>query len=75
LYNFELINFNCWSTDAALIEMVLNTLPKIAAEVAAPLANVERIKIVSADGGDVGISRITGRHSCIVHSVIRSPIM
>jgi flotillin len=45
--------------DAALIDMVLKTLPKIAAEVAAPLANVERIKIVSAGGADVGISRIT----------------
>jgi hypothetical protein len=40
--------------------MVLATLPKVAAEVAAPLANVERIKIVSGDGKDVGISRITG---------------
>ena len=46
--------------DAAMIEMVLATLPKIAAEIAAPLANVERIKIVSGEGGEIGISRITG---------------
>jgi len=46
--------------DAAMIDMVLATLPKIAAEIAAPLANVERIKIVSGEGGEIGISRITG---------------
>ena len=43
-----------------MIEMVLNTLPKIAAEIAAPLSNVASIKIVSGEGGEVGISRITG---------------
>ena len=43
-----------------MIEMVLNTLPKIAAEIAAPLGNVASIKIVSGEGGEVGISRITG---------------
>ncbi len=43
-----------------MIEMVLNTLPKIAAEIAAPLCNVERIKIVSGEGGEIGIARLTG---------------
>ncbi len=52
-----------------MIEMVLNTLPKIAAEIAAPLCNVERIKIVSGEGGEIGISRLTGwSSSCCNHS-------
>ena len=46
-----------------MIEMVLNTLPKIAAEIAAPLCNVERIKIVSGEGGEIGIARLTGSFS------------
>jgi len=65
-----LSNQSLHSSDAALIEMVLATLPKVAAEVAAPLANVERIKIVSGDGKDVGISRITGMPRARLHLLV-----
>lgn len=46
--------------DAAVVGMVLETLPKVAAEVAAPLANVKGIKMVSSGNGAVGAAKITG---------------
>ena len=45
--------------DAAMVDMVLDTLPKIAAEVAAPLANCNKITMV-ATGGEVGAAKLTG---------------
>lgn len=45
--------------DAAMVEMVLNTLPKLAAEVAAPICNARKITMVAGDDGDLGASKIT----------------
>lgn len=44
---------------AALLEMVLNSLPKIAAEVASPLSNVPKITMIAGGDGDIGASKIT----------------
>merc|ERR1719231_693434 len=45
--------------DAAIVDMVMQTLPKVAAEVAAPLSKA-KIKMVAGPGGDIGASKITG---------------
>ncbi|XP_013411694.1 flotillin-1 isoform X2 [Lingula anatina] len=46
--------------DAAKVDMVLETLPKVAAEVAAPLAQCKKVTMVSSGKGDVGASKLTG---------------
>merc|ERR1711868_40915 len=46
--------------DAAMVDMVLETLPKIAAEIAAPLTEAKKITMVSTGGGDIGAAKLTG---------------
>lgn len=46
--------------EAAMVDMVLSTLPKVAAEIAAPLATTKKITMVSSGKGDVGASKLTG---------------
>ncbi|KXJ29512.1 Flotillin-1 [Exaiptasia diaphana] len=45
--------------EAAVVDMVLETLPKIAAEVAAPISQCNKITMVSNGKGEVGASKIT----------------
>jgi flotillin len=45
--------------DAAMIDMLLETLPKVAAEIAAPLAKVNKITMVSSGSQEVGAAKIT----------------
>eukprot|EP00730_Choanoeca_flexa_P001113 TRINITY_DN10484_c0_g1_i1.p1 TRINITY_DN10484_c0_g1~~TRINITY_DN10484_c0_g1_i1.p1 ORF type:complete len:427 (+),score=160.68 TRINITY_DN10484_c0_g1_i1:122-1402(+) len=44
---------------AAVVDMVLQTLPKVAAEVAAPLATVDKVTMVAGPNGEVGAAKIT----------------
>ncbi|XP_030853232.1 flotillin-1 [Strongylocentrotus purpuratus] len=46
--------------DAAMVDMVLDVLPKIAAEIAAPLSKAKKITMVSSGKGDVGAQKLTG---------------
>jgi len=46
--------------EAAMIDMMLDTLPKVAAEVAAPLSKVKKVTMVSSGGSEVGAAKITG---------------
>ncbi|XP_064649586.1 flotillin-1-like isoform X2 [Lineus longissimus] len=46
--------------DAAMVDMILETLPKIAAEVSAPLAECKKVTMVSNGSGSVGASKLTG---------------
>jgi flotillin len=46
--------------DAAMVDMILETLPKIAAEVAAPLAQTQKVTLVSTGKGDIGAAKLTG---------------
>jgi len=46
--------------DAAMVDMVLNCLPKVAAEVAAPLTKTKKVTMVSSGGGEVGAAKLTG---------------
>jgi len=44
---------------AAVVDMMLQTLPKIAAEVASPLTNVNKVTMVADANGEIGASRMT----------------
>ena len=46
--------------DAAMVDMILQQLPKIAAEVAAPLQNVNKVTLVAGPNGEVGAAKLTG---------------
>lgn len=46
--------------DAAMVDMVLETLPKVAAEVAAPLSQTKKITMVSCGKGEMGAAKLTG---------------
>ncbi|XP_026472155.1 flotillin-1 isoform X3 [Ctenocephalides felis] len=52
--------------EAAMVDMLMQTLPKIAAEVAAPLSQAKKITMVSSGAGDVGASKLTGEVLTIV---------
>ncbi len=42
-----------------MLDMVLQTLPRVAAEVSAPLANCEKVTMVSTGEGDVGVAKLS----------------
>jgi len=46
--------------EAAMVDMVLQTLPKVAAEIAAPLTRAKKVTMVSQGDGDVGAAKLTG---------------
>lgn len=46
--------------DAAKTDMILEALPKVAAEVAAPLAQCRKITMVSSGKGEIGAAKLTG---------------
>lgn len=52
--------------EAAMVEMLLDALPKVAAEVAAPLSQAKKITMVSSGTGDVGAAKLTGEVLTIV---------
>ncbi|CAL1546941.1 unnamed protein product [Lymnaea stagnalis] len=55
--------------DAAMIDMVLETLPKIAAEVAAPLTNAKKVTMVSSGKGDIGALKLTSEVMSIMEKL------
>merc|ERR1712228_720204 len=46
--------------EAALVDMMMKVLPKVAAEIGAPLAQTEKVTMVSTGDGPVGASKLTG---------------
>eukprot|EP00045_Choanoeca_perplexa_P004542 m.38999 g.38999 ORF g.38999 m.38999 type:complete len:427 (-) comp12629_c0_seq1:54-1334(-) len=54
---------------AAVVDMVLQTLPRVAAEIAAPLANVDKVTMVAGPNGDIGASKITQEVLTIMNSL------
>ena len=46
-------------TQAAIIQQVIDALPKVAAAISAPLAQTDRIVVISSGGDGAGISKIT----------------
>merc|ERR1712106_1028292 len=58
--------------EAAMVDMMLQTLPKIAAEIAAPLSQTKKITMVSDGSGEVGAARITGE---VLDIMLKVPTM
>lgn len=56
--------------EAAMVDMLLETLPKVAAEIAAPLSKCKKVTMVSSGSKDVGASKITGE---LLDIVIKMP--
>merc|ERR1711953_1546478 len=46
--------------EAAIVDMMMKVLPQVAAEVGAPLAQAEKVTMVSTGDGPVGASKLTG---------------
>ncbi|XP_062593898.1 flotillin-1-like isoform X1 [Saccostrea cucullata] len=46
--------------DAAMVDMILETLPKVAAEISAPLCSAKKITMVSSGKGEVGAAKLSG---------------
>jgi len=46
--------------EAAKVSMVLEVLPRVAAECSAPLQNCQKIRVVASGSGDIGASKLTG---------------
>ncbi|KAK7788425.1 hypothetical protein R5R35_013829 [Gryllus longicercus] len=55
--------------EAAMVDMLLETLPKVAAEVAAPLSQTKKITMVSSGQGEVGAAKLTSEVLSIVSKV------
>lgn len=54
--------------DAAVLDMLLQVMPKVVAEIAAPLAKAERVTMIAGGEGDIGAARLTGlTHVLHVH--------
>ncbi|CAL4130486.1 unnamed protein product, partial [Meganyctiphanes norvegica] len=55
--------------EAAMIEMFLRTLPKVAAEVAGPLSMTKKMTMVSSGQSDIGAAKLTGEVMDIITKV------
>ncbi|KAL0270866.1 UNVERIFIED_CONTAM: hypothetical protein PYX00_008139 [Menopon gallinae] len=55
--------------EAAVVEMFLDVLPKISAEIAAPLSQAKKITMVSSGSGEVGAMKLTNEIMTIVTRV------
>ncbi|XP_014282104.1 flotillin-1 [Halyomorpha halys] len=54
---------------AAIVDMLLDTLPKMAAEVAAPLSQAKKITMVASGNGEIGAAKLTSEVLSIVTKV------
>ncbi|XP_032820327.1 flotillin-1 [Petromyzon marinus] len=45
--------------EAAMVDLLLETLPKIATEVSQPLSKARKVTMISSGGGEVGASKLT----------------
>ena len=55
--------------NAAKIDMILETMPKLAAEIAAPLAQCNKVVMISQGDGPIGASKLTGEVLDIINKV------
>ena len=51
---------------AAILDKIIASLPVMVEKIAAPLANVDRITVVSTDGATAGVNKVTGDIARIV---------
>lgn len=55
--------------EAAMLDMMLDALPKIAAEIAAPLSQAKKISMITDGSGEIGAAKLTGEVLSIMTSV------
>ena len=49
--------------EAAMVDMMLEVMPKVAAEIAAPLTKTNKITMVADSNGEIGASKLTAEAS------------
>jgi len=54
---------------AAIVDMILETLPKVAAEVSAPLSRANKVTMVSNSDGEIGAAKLTEEVMTIINRV------
>lgn len=57
--------------EGALVDLVLKTMPQVAAEIAAPMNNAKKINLITSGDGEIGASRITGEVAQIMEKLPR----
>nr|CAH8833849.1 unnamed protein product [Trichobilharzia regenti] len=55
--------------NVAKLDMVLQSLPKIAAEISAPLTKCDKVTMVSTGDGEIGVAKLTGELFTIMNSL------
>lgn len=60
--------FNAYK-GAAMLQIVLDSLPKVAAEIATPLSHMDKLTLVAGENGEVGANRLTGEVLEIMNSI------
>merc|ERR1712029_1259358 len=58
--------------DAAMLDMMLESMPKVAAEIAAPLSQAKKIKMVADGSSEIGAAKLTNEMLMIMASVPNS---
>merc|ERR1739842_78533 len=58
--------------EAAILDMMLDAMPKIAAEIAAPLSQAKRITMVTDGSSDIGAAKLTNEVLMIMANVPNS---
>lgn len=58
--------------EAAMVEMFLGTLPKVAAEVAAPLSQTKKMTMVASGNSEIGAAKVTGE---VMDIIVKVPDM
>merc|ERR1712228_76161 len=54
---------------AALMDMMLKMMPKVAAEIAAPLSKANKVTMISDNNSDIGASKLTGEVLSIMGAI------
>merc|ERR1712008_572307 len=54
---------------AALMDMMLKMMPKVASEIAEPLSKAKKIPMISDGSGDIGAAKLTGEILAIMGSI------
>ncbi|VDM20276.1 unnamed protein product [Hydatigera taeniaeformis] len=54
---------------AAMLDMVLQTLPRVAAEISSPLANCNKVTMVATGDGEVGVAKLSNEIIRLIESL------
>ena len=57
---------------AAVAEMMIKVLPDVAAKIAEPLGQIDKITIIGGDGGSNGVDQVAGNVPAVLTKVMES---